>query len=79
MSIQTHSKRGRTFRDDFDSYRPWWRTVTEIVAAVAEPVTRPLARILRERSRRPPPLDNRMRRDIGLPPLPEPRHHDRWR
>lgn len=79
MTTRLNSRRSQTYRDDFASYQPWWRVTFEIVAAMAEPITRPLGRVLRGRSRRAPPLGNRMRRDVGLPPLPEHDSHHRWR
>jgi hypothetical protein len=64
-------RRGNTYRDDFNSWQPAWRTVIAAALSPLRPVLRRLRSYLRHRASVSPPLGDHIRRDIGLPPAGE--------
>ncbi|MEX1181025.1 MAG: hypothetical protein WEB63_09480 [Cucumibacter sp.] len=69
-------RKGNTYRDDLNSWRPLWLLVAGELARPFLPIFRAIGRYFKDRASGSPPLSDRMRRDIGLPPLGEWQGHE---
>lgn len=69
-------RKGNTYRDDLNGYRPLWRLMAGELARPFAPIFRAIRRYFKDRASGSPPTSDRMRRDIGLPPLGERPGHE---